>query len=245
MSSIALEGLQEDQYRYGNYQAIRYDKTNTDFFPVGYLAKLYNLCRQSGRRGGDGILTAIFGGNPASDFDSIVSYLAARVVIVLGEWQEDGTFREGGFAFPIIMCGVKAPEVSMFAGYGMFRHVWGQPGEPVMAMLGLAYLFQEFGLKAIHGTRRIENRLTARFMTPFGFKEVGTIPEYQLKDGVLVPAVITTLLRADFEAYVENFLVAEYRAAKAAEPVAEVKLTITEAPEVTPPVVASGVLSWL
>jgi hypothetical protein len=129
----------------------------------------------------------------------------------MGEWQEDETFKEMGFAFPVVMCGKQAPEMSAFCGYGFFRSAWGTPELPVAAMLGLAYLFQEFNIKAIHGTRFEDNTLTAKFVEQFGFKQVGRIPDYQLKDGKLVPAIVSTLLREDFERYVEEFLVSYFK----------------------------------
>lgn len=224
--SIALEGIKEDGYRLGDYQAIRYDRESS-LFGDSYLSRLYGLCRDAKRRSGDGILTTIFGGNPPSNFDAIVSYLAARPVIVMGEWVE-GEFREAGFTFPLITCGAPGiPEKAIFAGYGFFPHVWGTPELPVMAMLGLCYLFQEFDVKAIHGTRYEENALTWRFTQQFGFKETGRVPYYQLKNGKLVDGIVTTLLRVDFEQYVEQFLVEQYRAE--GEPVVEESRATIEA----------------
>jgi hypothetical protein len=212
--SIALEGLREDNYRLENLQAIRYDRSKSELFPDGYLAKIYNLCRSSSRRSGDGILTSVFGGNPESNFDAVVGFLAPRPLVIMGEWQEDGTFKEMGFAFPVVMCGKQPPEMSMFAGYGFFSWSWGTPELPVVAMLGLSYLFQEFNIKAIHGTRFEDNTLTAKFVEQFGFRQVGRIENYQLRDGKLVPAIVSTLLREDFERYVEEFLVQYFKMAE-------------------------------
>jgi len=239
--SIALDGLKEDAYRIGDLQALRYDRTKPPFFD-GYLGKIYTLCLQSKRRSGDGIVTAIFGGNPPSTFDAIVSYLAQRPVIVMGEWQEDGSFQEGGFAFPLLTCGTVETERAMFAGYGFFSHTWGKPELPVMAMLGLAYLFNEFNLKAIHGTRYPDNFLTSRFLAQFGCKEVGEIPYYQLRGARLVPAVVSTILREDFERYVEEFLVAQNRASLRTESESGPEPSPTEEKPQEP---VQGSLAWL
>lgn len=228
--SVALEGLQEDGYRIGDLQALRYDRATPPFFD-GYLGKLYNLCASSKRRSGDGILTALFGGNPASNFDAIVSYLAQRPVIVLGEWK-DGVFVEAGFCFPLITCGTMETERAMFCGFGFFKPYWGTPELTVLAMLGLSYLFQEFDLKAIHGTRYRDNVLAWNFTKQFGFKEIGEIPHYQLRKGKLVPGVVTSLLRGDFERYVENWLVEQYRAANHVE--TTIEYVNTETGDVTP-----------
>lgn len=204
--SEALTALKEDGYRLADLAVLRYDKADTERFPAGYLGGLFHLCQASR------ITNALFGGNPPSDFDSIVSYLAQRPVIILGKWNTDESFEEWGFAFPVITCGTPATERAMFAGFGFFRHAWGTEDEKVLAMLGLAYLFQEFGLVAIHGTRYRENLLAAKFMAQFGMKQVGEVPCYQLAGNRLVPGIVSSLLREDFEAYVEDWLVKQYRA---------------------------------
>lgn len=211
MDVDVLAALKEDEYRWGDLQAIRYDKSKTGLFPDKYLAYLYNRCRESKRRTGDGILSAVFGGNPASDFNSIVTYLAQRPLVILGQWV-DGKLCELGFAFSIIVCGGAETEKAIFAGYGFFKQAWGRPEQTMLTMLGLAYLFKEFDLRAIHGIRYKENLLTARFMEKFGFRQVGEIPHYQLRGKELVPGVVSTLLRADFIGYAEQFLVEQYRA---------------------------------
>jgi hypothetical protein len=223
-----LLALKEDGYRLGDLQAIRYDKKNADLFPDDYLGHLYNRCRESKRRSGNGILDALFGGNPASDFNSIVAYLVSRsYLIILGRWEGD-KFHELGFAFSVISCGFPHTEKSLFGGYGFFRDAWGTSDQEIVTMLGLAYLFKELDIVALHGIRYEENLLTARFMAKFGFKVDGAIPYYQLKGNKLATGIISTLLRTDFEDYVADFLVKQYRAAEvdtlapvAVEPVVE------------------------
>jgi hypothetical protein len=51
-------------------------------------------------------------------------------------------------------------------------------------------------------------------MAKFGFKVDGAIPYYQLKGNKLATGIISTLLRTDFEDYVADFLVKQYRAAE-------------------------------
>jgi hypothetical protein len=234
--SVAFDGLKEDHYRIGDLQALRYER-NTPPFYDGFLAKIYTLCRESKRRSGDGILTATFGNNPASNFDSIMQFLAARPLIVLGEWRGE-EFHEAGFAFPVVACGSKDTELSQFAGFGMFRKYWGTEELPVLAMLGLTYMFAEWDLKAIHGTRFEDNLLTARFMAQFGFREDGFIPKYQLRDGKLVGAVVSTLLREDFEAYVERWLLEQFQSDEVeAEPEPEVEPKKEDPPQMN--------LAWL
>jgi hypothetical protein len=209
-----LLALKEDGYRLGDLQAIRYDKKNADLFPDDYLGHLYNRCRESKRRSGNGILDALFGGNPASDFNSIVAYLVSRsYLIILGRWEGD-KFHELGFAFSVISCGFPHTEKSLFGGYGFFRDAWGTSDQEIVTMLGLAYLFKELDIVALHGIRYEENLLTARFMAKFGFKVDGAIPYYQLKGNKLATGIISTLLRTDFEDYVADFLVKQYRAAE-------------------------------
>ena len=215
MSDVnVFSALQEDGYRLGDLQAIRYDKARTDLFPSGYLGHLFALCKDSRRRSGNGILDTLFCGNPPSDFDSIVSYLAARPVIIMGKWCDE-KFVEYGFAFPVITIGRQGTEKAIFAGFAFLKHAWGTEEQTILAMLGLAYLFQEFDLQGVHGTRFVENVLATKFMAQFGMKVVGEVPAYQLKGDKLVPGVVSSLLRSDFEAYVEDWLVKQYRAANA------------------------------
>jgi hypothetical protein len=213
-----LGALKEDEYRLGDLAAIRYDRKNTDLFPDDYLGHLYHRCRESKRRSGDGILTQLFGGNPASDFNSIVTYLASRsYLIILGRWEGE-KFHELGFAFSVISCGFPHTEKSLFGGYGFFRDAWGTADQEIVTMLGLAYLFKELDIVALHGIRYEENLLTARFMAKFGFKVDGAIPYYQLKGNKLSTGIISTLLRTDFEDYVADFLVKQYRAEEVEAP---------------------------
>jgi hypothetical protein len=208
-----LGALKEDAYRWGDLQCIRYDKTNKELFSDDYLGTLYNRCRESRRRSGNGILDQLFGGNPASDFPSIVTYLAQRpVLLILGKWV-DGKFHELGFAFPTVSLGTQSTEKSLVAGYGFFKDAWSTEDQRIVTILGLAYFFKEFELKAIIGNRHKENVLTAKFMAKFGFKDCGEIPCFQLQGTKLVPLVISALLREDFEEHVKQFLIEEYRKA--------------------------------
>ena len=52
--------------------------------------------------------------------------------------------------------------------------------------------------------------VTARFMRKYGFREVGRIEKYMLSDGKLIPAVASTLLRSDFEKYLERVVSESY-----------------------------------
>ena len=46
MSDVdVLAALQEDDYRLGDLQAVRYDKSRTDLFPDDYIGHLYHRCR--------------------------------------------------------------------------------------------------------------------------------------------------------------------------------------------------------
>lgn len=213
----AFEGFQEDAYQWGDLQAIRYDRTRTDLFPDDYLGHLYNLCIQSRRRNGDGILSRLFGGNPESTFNAIIPYLAARPIIVMGKWS-GGAFSEYGFAFPTVYCGVRPPERAFICGFGFFRHSWGSEEQRILAMLGLALLFKEYELKSIHGTRYPDNVLAARFMAQFGFEDRGSLPNFQLRHGVLQPVIFSTLSREKFGQYLTDFLVGELRSEQQEQP---------------------------
>jgi hypothetical protein len=214
MDSVdVLQALKDDSYRWGDLQCIRYDKANKELFSDAYIGYLYARCVASRRRSGDGTLSATFGGNPASDFPSIVTYLAQRpVLLILGKWV-DGKFHDLGFAFPTVSIGTANTEKSLIAGYVFHREAWGTQDQRIVTMLGLAYFFKEFSLSAIIGNRYRENVLTAKYMARFGFKDYGEIPRFQLQGAKLVPMVVSALLREDFEEVVKTFLVEQYRRA--------------------------------
>lgn len=214
-----LEAFKEDSYRVGDCQALIYDRKNTAQFPEGYLGNIYFRLkgdRYSRRRpNGSGILNTLFCGFTDTSFDAVVSYLANRPLVIIGVW-EDGKFREAGFCFPVSLVGV-SPERSCFAGYAFFREWWSNPVTEVLAMLGLSTLFVELNVNAIHGQRYQENSLTAKFMRRFGFEDCGTMKRAIMKDGKLVGATVSSLMREDFEAYCERELLKAY-AEKADQP---------------------------
>ena len=139
--------------------------------------------------------------------EGIVGYLHQRPVIVVGKWTSKNDFRALGYCFPSVpvlrsrSSTKDNPRNSMFAGYTFFEEAWKTPEQTVLMYLGLAYLFGEFHLAAIHGVRYRENVLTARFCRKFGFRDLGTIPYYMVResDGELVEGVASTLDRKDFE----------------------------------------------
>lgn len=205
-----LSQIKADGYRIGNCQAIMYDARRTDIFETGFLGRFYKLCLESGRRTPTSLLDTVFAGNPPSTFDAIVSYLASHPLVILGVWEGE-TFKPQGGAFLQIFCGVQPPERAAFCGYLFLRDIWGTEELDALGMLGLALLFEQFDLKAIHGIRYSSNLLTKKFTEKFGFRQVGEIPFYQLKDGKLAPGIVTTLLRSDFEKYVAQSAEAKFR----------------------------------
>lgn len=201
--------FKEDGYRIGRCQVLLYDRKRVDVFPPPYLTKLYNLCKSSSRRSPLGILPNLFCGMSDLSHDALTSYLAGLPVVLLVVWDDDNTFTEAGFAFPVILRG-KAPEKMAFCAYGFFQKYWGSAESKILMMLGLAFIFQEFDLKAIHGIRYVENRLTARFCGQFGFREVGRIPCYMQQDEKMVTGVVSSLLREEFELVAARKLVELY-----------------------------------
>lgn len=217
MSAI-LEILKRQDYRIGCGQAIIYNpKKLPQLFPDGYLGDLYFKLKGSrftGRQPNeDSILETLFCGMPNVSYDAIVPYLATRLPLVMvGVW-ESGRFHEAGFGFPTNLCGMPlgyGDERACFFGYGFFKDWWGKPEMEPLAMLGLALIFQELNCLAIHGMRYDSNDLTAKFSRRFGFRDVAHVSHYMLRRGKLVGTTVSTLLRTDFEAYVERVLLQEF-----------------------------------
>lgn len=201
-----LNQLKEQNYRWGDLQAIPYSRTETAIFKPGFLGELYFKFRGSrfSRRDGTGILENLFCGMTDLSYDAIVPYLAGRPICVLGVWQ--GTeFKVAGFNFTTVSIGA-GEHKACFAGYGFTREFWGTDEEEVLAVLGITVIFQELDVLSIHGVRYADNDFTAHFMRRFGFRDVGTLPNYMMKRGKLVDGVISTLSRETFEAKVEAMI---------------------------------------
>lgn len=207
-----LEAFAADNYRIptdaGDIQALGYLRTNPLFYD-GYLGMLYQKMRgdrYSHRRpNGTGVIESLFFGMDPS-WDSIVAYLSKLPLIVIGVW-EDGVFHPGALIFRTISL---AQGNSCMMGYTVFREYWGTKAAEVFGMMGLAFAFQEFNLKAIHGMRYADNLLTKNFLKPYGFKDTGVHPRWEVRRGELVDTVTSCCLREDFENYLEQVLLSTF-----------------------------------
>lgn len=195
-----LKSLKDADYRLGDLQAIMYNRNDRRVFKPGFLAELYWMLKGSGqysKREGMGVLETLFCGMADLSFDGVVAYLSTVSIVVLGKWADD-EFKVAGLCFPTTRIG-SGDQKACFAGYGFTRDWWGTDDQEILAALGIAVLFFEGDVLAIHGIRYETNTLTARFMAKFGFRDIGTIPMYMLRRGKLVGATVSTLSRVDFE----------------------------------------------
>lgn len=211
MSSL-IEAFKDDNYRVGNAQAIQYNRERTTIFPEGFLASLYLQLKgdrfSTHRENGTGILQTLFCGMSDVSFESIVSYLFTKPIMVTGVWNGD-EFEPAGFGFPVTVTAA-GDERMAFCGYTLFRKWWGTEDAEGLAMLGLCAMFGEWKLKAIHGIRYTTNDLTAKFMSRFGFQDIGRIERYMLRNGKLVPAIVSSLMVEEFEQYLQKVLLDTY-----------------------------------
>lgn len=210
-----LESIKLDSYRIGQCQAIIYDRKRPEIFPAGFLSRLYFsfLGSRYSKRSGTGILETMMCGCPDLSHDATTLYWMTHALSILGVWKED-VFEPCGVVFPTQMIGAGEEERACYAGYGFFAHWWGSAELEVLSMIGISQLFVEMNLRALHGCRYTDNDATAQFMARFGFRDVATLPAQMTRGGKLVPATISTLPRADFEAYVERQILDTYRASK-------------------------------
>lgn len=203
---MTLKQLADLSYRWGDCQALAYDPVRTEIFPGLYLSNLWHDCRNSGRAK-FGILEPLFCGMRDLSHDAICAYLHSRKLTILGEWRrrQDPTgiwhvdFIPLGFCFLSTAC-QGSTQNSAFGAYAFFEPAWRTPQQLVLTYLGIAYLFQEYKLVSLHGIRYSDNKLTQRWMEKFGFRDIGTIPNYMTRpSGELASATISTLGREDFE----------------------------------------------
>jgi hypothetical protein len=222
-----IQLLKDTDYRWGNLQAIRYDPARTDLFPgPSFLLWLWEQCRNAGggKLGPLGILPALFCGVRDLSCENIIGLLRKNPLFILGEWRprirlatmtEDGIeFRPLGFCFPVgdpLLASTPlqpANRNALFAGYAFFDTAWRTRQQRVLTWLGISALFGEFRTAAIHGVRFHDNHLTKRWMTQFGFTDVGTIPHYLYNhsSGDLTAGVVSTLTRSHFSALLSEIL---------------------------------------
>jgi len=204
-----LAALNADDYTLGNLQCIPYnppDAAYASIFPDNYLSALYSRMKSAG------ILSRTFCGMTYLTHDAILSYLATRPVFAAIQWAPDRrSFDTLGFGFIVTWNGVPPPAPgprSAFAAYAMFPEAWGTPEAEMLGMLGLARMFYVYKLQDVFGQRYARNALTARFMARYGFRDIGTVPDFLLdkRDGALVMSdgVISRLTQPDFVRYVEG-----------------------------------------
>lgn len=207
-----LEAIKLDNYKIGPCQAIIYNRKETAIFKEGFLGELYWMFRgeRYSTRDGYGILNALFCGMQDLSFDSIVAYLSTRPLCILGVWEED-EFKVAGICFPAVTIGAgDGNPKAAFAGYGYVRWAWGHEHLETLTLLGIAILFQELDILSLHGMRYASNDLTAKLMGKFGFKDVGTIPNYMMRGKELVAGTVSTLSRETFEENVGQRMLAAY-----------------------------------
>jgi len=191
-----FDELKKENYRIGDWQAIRYDRNNP-IFPDGFLGNLY-FALAGGRRSvyRRENLQAMFCGVKDLSFDAITTYLAMQPMVIMGKWEGD-VFRTGGMVWTVSVMGGK--ERSAFGAYGFIRWTWGTEDQEIMTWLGISHLFNEMNLLYIHAQRYEDNHLSANYLKRFGFRDLATVPKMIARGDGLVGGVISTLSREDFE----------------------------------------------
>jgi RimJ/RimL family protein N-acetyltransferase len=146
--------------------------------------------------------------------DAIVQYWMTHPTVILGVWVEN-VFKPAGVCSPAQVIGTPGPdERAAFCGYLFAREWWGSDEMEVLALLGIAIMFTEINLVAMHGTRYEQNDATAKFMERFGFRDLATLPHQLVRDGKLVSATFSTVTRETFEMKVEEMILKAYLESK-------------------------------
>jgi hypothetical protein len=203
-----LDLIREQRYIFGNCQILRYDRNNLELFPEGYLSKLYRLTKASGRRSssGMGALKESFCNTSDLSHDNVTAYLFTRnPLLILSVWTSPTTWEPAGYAYFSTLKGEKETRFA-FGAFVMFADWWGKPEISLLGVLGLSYFFREFQLQAIMGERYATNERAARFMKQFGFRDVGALSKYLVRDGKLVAGILSECLPNEFETCAETIL---------------------------------------
>lgn len=202
-----IAALAADDFSVGLCQVLPYNPpvpSTSHLFPDDYLSTLYSRMKSSL------ILDRTMCGMINLTHNAITAYLASKPIFAAVEWNPDHSrFQTLGFGFIVDWVGIRPPTPgprSAFAAYAMFTNSWGTPEAEVLAMLGLARMFQTYALQSIYGQRYIRNALTARFMSRFGFKDIAVLPDFLLRQngsGVeLGGCVVSRLSRQDLCDYI-------------------------------------------
>lgn len=203
-----LDLIHEQNYTFSNCQVLRYDRFNESLFPSPYLTKLYRLTCASARRSssGKGALVEAFCNSTDLSHDNIVAYLFTRnPLLILSVWTSPTTWEPTGYAYFSVLKGEGATRLA-FGAFTYFADWWGKPEITLLSVLGLGYFFRNHGLRMIAGERYASNALAGRFMRQFGFRDVGRFSRYLVRDGKLVPGVLSECLPEDFEVCAERIL---------------------------------------
>lgn len=217
-----LDALNADDYRIGQLQCLPYtipglnrDTAYNGLFSEDWLSLLYLRMKH------EGVLERTFCGMLNLSHDAVLCYLMGKPVFAVVRWHEDNqAFDTVGMGWIGTWSGIAPPMIGprcAFSAYVLFREMWGQPAGEVVTMLGLARMFRSYRLDSILGQRYATNGLTARFMSKFGFRDIGTLPRFMLRknaqgDPELVDCVASRLSRKDFVRYVEDKLIEIYGA---------------------------------
>jgi len=141
----------------------------------------------------------LFCGMRDLSLESVVGYLNSVKLVILGEWRPSAIaprFHPLGFCFLASLTEGKTASAG-FGAYAFFEEAWRTPQQTVLTFLGISYLIYEGNLASLHGIRYSDNKLTARWMAKFGFRDLATVPNSILRSatGELTESVVSTLSR--------------------------------------------------
>jgi hypothetical protein len=190
-----LDELKTENYRLGDFQALKYDR-NASIFGESYLSDLYFALGTTRKKFSRSNLKMLFCGMNDLSLPAIIAYWNTQKLIILGKWEGD-VFRTGGVCWSHVTVGTKRK--SAFGAYGFLRWTWGTDDAEIMSWLGLAALFES--VDRINGQRYADNHLTARFMERFGFRDCGVVPELLARGDDLADCIISSCSK---ETFVEN-----------------------------------------
>ena len=171
---------------------VPYDKA-WPAFPDGLLGHLYLRAKE------DNLLATTFCGMPTPNFDSFVSYLSGKGVLVqiYCLQGEDGALTPAGFCF---LHGVDGPDGARMAMFGFcfFREYWGRTEVRELVWACLAYWFEVIKVDVLYGITRLDNFLARNFSRNFGFREIAVLPKFLYSGGVRTDARLVLLERSSF-----------------------------------------------
>jgi hypothetical protein len=170
-----------------------YSQKHTDVFPETFLVSLYFRLKE------DGLLDIIFPGMEMNHLNQFVSYMSkVQGFCVCCLKNPDGAPKPVGLGWITEVQGPMWQRRGAF-GFGFYKEVWGRWAHADLSMMMLRYWFEEMGFAVLYGTTL--NPVAKNYSKRFGFKQIGILPKFFVRNGMMTDGHLISLEKPEFHRY--------------------------------------------